>query len=98
MAEDPLAPFEFDDTKPPALLGKMDALIARHRGSGPDLSVPVLTDLAPAAGAGAIPVLTEVDPIIGDELMFTPEEIRPDDFAPPPEPRPPAPVPPAPPG
>jgi len=81
MADEPL--FSFDDEEPPAVLGKTDALIARHRGNGPDPSVPVLTDLASTAPAGEIPVLTHVEPIIGEELMFTPEEIRPEDFAPP---------------
>ncbi|QDQ26200.1 hypothetical protein FNU76_07420 [Chitinimonas arctica] len=63
------------DNEPPALLGKMDALIARHRGSGLDPNVPVLTDLDAHGAVGDIPVLTH---IAGgdDDLMFTPEEIR----------------------
>ena len=81
MADEPL--FSFDDDEPPAVLGKMYALIARHRGNGPDPSVPVLTDLAATSAPGEIPVLTHVEPVLGDDLMFTPEEIRPDDFAPP---------------
>jgi hypothetical protein len=91
MAE--LPPLDMD-SEPSPMLGKMDALIARHRGSGPDPSVPVLTDLASAAAPGNIPVLTEVAPVIGDDLMFTPEEIRADDsaLAPPPA-RPSAPQP-----
>lgn len=64
------------DTEPPAVLGKMDALIARHRGSGIDPNVPVLTDLDPADAFGEIPVLTNVAPMVGDDLMFTPDEIR----------------------
>ncbi|HEY9100824.1 hypothetical protein [Chitinimonas sp.] len=64
------------DTEPPAVLGKMDALIARHRGSGVDPNVPVLTDLDPADAFGEIPVLTQVASVVGDDLMFTPDEIR----------------------
>ncbi|GAB3243032.1 hypothetical protein [Chitinimonas naiadis] len=78
------------DTEPPAVLGKMDALIARHRGSGIDPNVPVLTDLDPAEAFGEIPVLTNVEPMVGDDLMFTPEEIRAE--APPIVLAPPAPV------
>ncbi|GLR15216.1 hypothetical protein GCM10007907_40060 [Chitinimonas prasina] len=64
------------DTEPPAVVGKMDALIARHRGSGLNPNVPVLTDLDAGDLSDAIPVLTQVEPVVGDELMFTPEEIR----------------------
>ncbi|WP_139256073.1 hypothetical protein [Chitinimonas taiwanensis] len=64
------------DTETPAVLGKTDALIAKHRGQGADPHVPVLTDLAADSALGDIPVLTDIEPIIGDELMFTPEEIR----------------------
>ncbi|WP_269532752.1 hypothetical protein [Chitinimonas sp. BJYL2] len=65
------------DSEEPAVLGKMDALIARHRGTGLDPNVPVLTDLAPATPSqGGIPVLTSVESVFGDDLMFTPDEIR----------------------
>lgn len=43
------------------ILNKMDALMARHRGSAlQDDDIPVLTELAPAAVDEEIPVLTEV--------------------------------------
>lgn len=64
------------DTEPSPVLGKADALIARHRGTGVDPNVPVLTDLDPAETAGGIPVLTQVASVLDDELMFTPDEIR----------------------
>lgn len=74
MADD--FPMLDPDTETPAVLGKTDALIAKHRGQGADPHVPVLTDLAADSALGDIPVLTDIEPIIGDELMFTPEEIR----------------------
>lgn len=74
MADD--FPMLDPDTETPAVLGKTDALIAKHRGQGADPQVPVLTDLAADSALGDIPVLTDIEPIIGDELMFTPEEIR----------------------
>lgn len=71
------------DSEAPAVLGKADALIAKHRGQGTEANVPVLTDLVAVPAQGAIPVLTDIAPIVGEELMFTPEEIRAE--APPPK-------------
>ncbi|MFC4161137.1 hypothetical protein [Chitinimonas lacunae] len=88
----PLDPADLDSGLPP-LLGKMDALIARHRGSGPNQTIPTLTEIAPITRTGDIPILTDVAPTHGDDLMFTPEEIRPDSFDSTPTPPAPAPAP-----
>lgn len=76
-----------DDT--PAIFDQMDALMARHRGSGPDQSIPVLREIAvppgqrnTRGGSDAIPVLTEVESMIGDDFMFSPEEIHPPEHEP----------------
>ncbi|PHV13501.1 hypothetical protein [Chitinimonas sp. BJB300] len=78
MAQD----FDFSlpdsDDDAPNVVGKTDALIARHRGQGHDANVPILTDLAADSTPGGIPILTNVAPMVGDELMFSPEEIRAD--------------------
>lgn len=83
-----MTPLDPSDSEPsPPIFSKMDALMAKHRGAGPNQSIPVLTEIASpfwnentAKGkADAIPVLTEVATMIGDDLMFTPDEIRPDE-------------------
>jgi hypothetical protein len=77
MADEPkpLDAADLDAALPP-LIDKMDALIARHRGLGVNPQIPTLTEIAPQTEHGDIPVLTDVAPTLGDELMFTFEEIR----------------------
>lgn len=67
MAEDR----EKEDSTVSPLFDKMDALLARHRGTRPDQAIPILSDEADFDEL-MIPVLTEVVP--SDELPPDPED------------------------